>query len=117
MSETRRPLGSLAGDINVSGEDSLRRRAGAERTPVERHTMGMYARREESWRPLDKHRVVAFLRLFVLCFVELENGRPLQSLTYKMLKKALVKRIIPWIHNRLVWTTMETYWRITLRQL
>ena len=116
MVKTRRPLGCLCSEVNVGGEESLRTRVGPERTLVERHTRAMYARREESWRPLTRQRVAAFLRLFVLCFVELENGRPLQSLTYKMLKKALVKRIIPWIHNRLVWTTMETYWPITLRQ-
>ena len=117
MSETRRPLGSLAGEVNVGGGDYLRRRAGAERTPVERHTLQMYARREEAWRPLTRHRVAAFLRLLILCFVETENGLPLQSVTYKMLKKALVKKVIPWIHNHLVWTTtMERYWPITLPQ-
>ena len=116
MSETRRPLGSLAGEVNVGGEDSLRRRVGPERTPIERYTMSMYARREEAWRPLTRQRVAAFLRLFVLCFVETENGRPLQSVTYRLLKKTLRKRIIPWIHNRLVWTTNDPYWPITLAQ-
>ena len=115
MVQTRRPLGSLASDINVSGEDSIRRRV-IERTPVERHTMRMYERREEAWRPLNKDRVAAFLRLFFLCFVELENGRPLQAVTYRMMKKCLVKRIIPWMQNRLVWTTIERYWPMTLPQ-
>ena len=115
MVQTRRPLGSLASDINVSGEDSIRRRV-IERTPVERHTMRMYERREEAWRPLNKDRVAAFLRLFFLCFVELENGRPLQVVTYRMMKKCLVKRIIPWMQNRLVWTTIERYWPMTLPQ-
>ena len=113
MSETRRPLGSLASDSNVNGEEALRR---VEQTPVQRQITGMYARREEAWRPLNKYRVAAFLRLFVLCFVETENGCPLQSVTYKLLKKTLVKRIIPWIHNRLVWTTNDRYWPITLAQ-
>ena len=30
MSETRRPLGCLCSEINVGGEESLRRRAGPE---------------------------------------------------------------------------------------
>ena len=62
MSETRSPLGSLAGEVNVRGEDSLRTRVAPERTPVERHTMSMYARREEAWRPLPDS---AWLRFFV----------------------------------------------------
>ena len=80
-----------------------------ERKPVQRHTTLMYERREEAWRPLTRQRVAAFLRLFILCFVELENGLPLQALTYRMLKKKLRKRIIPCIHNRLVWTTDERF--------
>ena len=47
----------------------------------------MYERREEAWRPLNKDRVAAFLRLFLLCFVELENGLPLHPFTYRMMKK------------------------------
>jgi len=57
-----------------------------------------------------------FFVLFVLCFVELENGLPLQPGTYRMLKKSLVKRIIPWIHFRLVYTMDERWWPITLAQ-
>ena len=51
-----------------------------------------------------------------LCFVETENGLPLEVVTYRLLKKSLVKKVIPWIHNRLVWTTQERYWPITLPQ-
>ena len=87
MSETRRPLGSLAGEVNVGGEDSLRRRVGPERTPIERYTMSMYARREEAWRPLTRQRVAAFLRLLILCFLETENGRPLQSVSHLQVVK------------------------------
>ena len=87
-----------------------------ERTPVQRHTMAMYARREEAWRPLTRQRVAAFIRLFMLCFVEMENGLPLQQVTYRMLKKTLVQRIIPWIYNRLVFTMDESRWPITLEQ-
>ena len=115
MSETRRRLGSLASAVNVGGREYLRRRV-IERTPVERHTMRMYERREEAWRSLNKDRVAAFLRLFLLCFVELENGLPLHPITYRKLKKCLVKRIIPWIHFRLVYTMEERWWPIILAQ-
>ena len=104
MSETRRPLGSLASCVNEKGEDVLRRRVQPEQTPLQRHARHMHEQREQVWRGLTRERVAAFLRMFVLCFVELENGLPLQSVTYRMLKKALVKQIIPWIHFRLVYT-------------
>ena len=116
MSETRRPLGSLASCVNVSGDDHLRRRVGEELTPVERHTRAMYARREEAWRGLNKQRVAAFIRMFILCFVESENGHQLHPVTYKLLKKTLVKRIIPWICKWLVFTMDEFYWPITRGQ-
>ena len=114
MVKSRRPLGSLAGEMNVSGEEVLRSRV--ERTPVQRQISRMYERREEAWRGLTRERVAAFLRLFVLCFVELENGLPLEPVTYKMMKKTLVRRIIPWIHFRLVYTMEERWWPITLAQ-
>ena len=66
MVKSRKPLGYLSSCVNGEGEDSLRRRAGPERTPVERHTMRMYERQEEAWRPLNKQRVAAFIRLFIL---------------------------------------------------
>ena len=116
MSETRRPLGSLASTVNAEGEDSLRRRVGPELTPLDRHARRMHEQREQVWRGLIRERVAAFLRMFVLCFVELENGLPLQSVTYGILKKALVKQIIPWIHFRLVYTMEERWWPITLAQ-
>ena len=114
MSETRRPLGCLCSEVNVGGEESLRTRVGPERTPIERHTMAMYVRREEAWRPLNKYRVAAFLRLFLMCFVERENGRQLHPVTYKMMKKTLCKRIIPFMHKRLVFTMDDTYWPMTM---
>ena len=116
MSETRKPLGSLASNMNVNGRDYLRRRVGEELTPVERHTRAMYARREEAWRGLNKQRVAAFIRMFILCFVESENGHQLHPVTYKLLKKTLVKRIIPWICKWLVFTMDEFYWPITREQ-
>ena len=112
----RTVLGPLCSVRNVGGEEALRTRVGSERTPVQRHTSRMYARREEAWRGLTRQRVAAFIRLFVLCFVELENGLSLQGDTYRMLKKTLVKRMIPWIYNRITFTMDEAYWPITLEQ-
>ena len=116
MVKTRRPLGCLASYCNVGGEEALRTRVGPQQTPVQRHTIRMYQRREEAWRGLTRQRVAAFLRLFVLCFVETENGLPLETVTYQMLKRKLVKGVIPWIYNRLVFTIYEQYWPITLQQ-
>ena len=114
MVKTRRPLGSLASERNVGGEESLRTRVGPERTPIERHTTRMYERQEEAWRPLNKYRVAAFLRLFILCFVEVENGLQLHPVTYKMLKRTLITRIIPFICRRLVYTMDESFWIISM---
>ena len=116
MFKTRRALGSLCSVVNVGGEEALRRRVGPEQTPVQRHTSRMYQRREESWRGLTRQRVAAFLRLFMLCLVETENGLPLETLTYRLLRKKLLKKSIPWIYNRLVFTMDEMYWPITLAQ-
>ena len=117
MSETRRPLGSLASDVNVNGEESLTSRVGPELTPLDRHARRVYERREEAWRPLNKHRVAAFVRMFVLCLVETENGHPRgfpHPVITKMLKKALITRIIPFICRRLVYTMDDTFWIISL---
>ena len=116
MVKTRRPLGSLASFCNVGGEERLRTRACPELTAVERHTRTTYAQREEAWRPLNRRRVAAFIRLFVMCFVDVENGHQLQPVTYKLLRKTLVKRIIPFIYNRLTFTMDEAFWLITLEQ-
>ena len=101
--------------MNVGGADYLRRRVRPEETPLQRQIRGMYERREESWRPLTRQRVEAFLRLFLLCFVEAENGLPLHSVTYQRLKRALANRIIPWIEFRIVGTREEKYWPISMR--
>ena len=114
MSETRTPLGSLGSDMNVGGADALRRRVRPEETPLQRQISRMYERREESWRPLNRQRVEAFLRLFLLCFVEPENGLPLHPTTYQSLKRALVNRIIPWIEFRIVPTREERRWPISM---
>ena len=114
MSETRRRLGSLASEVNVGGADALRRRVRPEQTPLQRQISGMYERREESWRPLNRQRVEAFIRLFLLCFVEPENGLPLEPVTYRRLKRALANRIIPWMEFRIVPTMEERYWPISM---
>ena len=114
MSETRRRLGSLASEVNVGGADALRRRVRPEETPIQRQIRRMYERREESWRPLNRQRVEAFIRLFLLCFVEPENGLPLHPVTYRRLKRALANRIIPWMEFRIVPTMEERYWPISM---
>ena len=116
MSETRRVLGCLGSEMNVGGADYLRRRVRPEETPLDRHARRMHEQQQQVWRGLTRERVAAFLRMFLMCFVELENGLPLHPITYGMLKKALVKDIIPWIHFRLVYTMEERWWPITLGQ-
>ena len=119
MSETRTPLGSLASCVNVNGEEELTRRAGREFTPMDRHTIRMHERREQAWRPLNRYRVASFIRLFILCLVELENGHRVGRVhptVEKMLKKTLAKRIIPFICRRLVYTMDESTWMMSLEE-
>ena len=119
MSETRRPLGCLGSAINVGGAEYLRRRAGREWTPMDRHTIRMHEQREQAWRPLNRYRVASFIRLFILCLVEMENGHRVGRVhptVEKMLKKTLAKRIIPFICRRLVYTMDESTWMITLEE-
>ena len=118
ISRTRSALGSLSSYVNVHGEEELRRRAGPERTLVERQTIRMCERREETWRPLTRRRVAAFVELYLLSMVYVENGHRRgrqHPVTTELLKKALVKRIIPFIDRRLVWTMDETLWPISLK--
>ena len=116
MSETRRPLGCLCSEVNVGGEESLRRRAGPEMTPLDRHTRRVYERREEAWRPLNKYRVAVFIRMFLLCLVGRENGHrrgfPHPEIA-KILHKTLITRIIPFICRRLAYTMDEFFWIIS----
>ena len=117
MSETRRRLGCLASEMNVGGEEYLRRRAGPEMNPLDRHTRRVYERREEAWRPLNKHRVAAFIRMFLLCLVERENGHrrgfPHPDIA-KILHRSLITRIIPFICRRLAYTMDPTFWVISM---
>ena len=116
MSETRRRLGSLGSEMNVGGPEYLRRRAGQELTPLDRHTRRVLERREEAWRPLNKHRVAAFIRMLVLYIVESEKGHPRgpHPEIVKTLHKALITRIIPFICRRIVATMDERFWIISL---
>ena len=118
MSETRRRLGCLASEMNVGGSEYLRRRAGQELNPLDRHTRRVIERREEAWRPLNKHRVAAFIRMLVLYAVETENGHPRgpHPEVVKTLHRSLITRIIPFICRRITATMDERFWIITLEQ-
>ena len=119
MSKTRSALGSLSSFVNVNGDKSLTSRVGPERTQVERHTIRMYERGQETWRRLNRDRVAAFIELFLLCIVYGENGHHRGSqhpVTSKLLKKTLAKCVIPFIDRRLVFTLNESMWIITMEQ-
>ena len=117
MSETRKPLGSLASAVNVGGEEVLRRRVGSERTGVDRQTRRMRERRQETWRPLTRQRVVAFFELFLQCLVWTENGeregRPHPEIIEALLR-ALVNKIIPWVDQHRIRSRFECRWPMTL---
>ena len=117
MSETRNPLGSLASAVNVGGRDYLRRRAGPERTGVERQTRVMRERQQETWRPLTRQRVAAFFELFLRCMVWTENGeregRPHPEITEALLG-ALVNKIIPWVDRMRHRSRFERHWPMSL---
>ena len=90
-----------------------------DRTLVERQTIRMYEREEESWRPLNRRRVAAFVQLFLLCLVYTDNGHRRgrsHPVTAKLLKKSLAKRILPFISRRLVWTMDEEQWPLTMEE-
>jgi len=117
MVQTRKLLGSLASAVNVGGEGVLRRRVRPERTAVERQTRVMRERQEETWHPLTRQRVGAFLELFLRCMVWTENGgregRP-HSEIVKALLGTLVRKIIPWVDQHRLWSNWERRWPMTL---
>ena len=117
MVKTRNPLGSLASQMNVGGDESLRRRAGRERTGVERQTRVMRERQQETWRPLTRQRVGAFFELFLRCMVWTENGeregRPHPDIVQALLG-TLVRKIIPWVDQHQVWSNFECRWPMSL---
>ena len=117
MVKTRKPLGCLASQTNVSGPEYLRRRAGRERTAVERQTRVMYEREEETWRPLTRQRVAAFFELFLRCMVWTENGHPRgfpHPEIVEALLRTLVDKVIPWVDQHRVWSRFECRWPMTL---
>jgi len=117
MVKTRKPLGSLASDMNVGGAEYLRRRAGRERTHVERHIRAMNERQEETWRPLTRQRVAAFFELFLRCMVWTEKGeregRPHPEIVQALLG-TLVRKIIPWVDQHRIWSNFECRWPMSL---
>jgi len=117
MSETRKPLGSLASAVNVGGPEYLRRRVRPERTGVDRQTRLMRERRQETWRPLTRQRVAAFFELFLQCMVWTENGeregRPHPEIVEALLR-ALVDRIIPWVDRMRHRSRFERHWPMSL---
>ena len=119
MSRTRSALGGLCSFVNAKGEEVLRRRVPVERTHVERQAIRMHERREETWQPLNRRRVAAFLEMYFLSMVYVENahrkGRQ-HPVIAKMLNKALVKRVIPFIDRWLVYTVDDSMWPISLDQ-
>ena len=70
----RRSLGDLASYVNAKGEEALGRRVRTERTHVERVAMRMAERRQETWRPMNRNRVEAFVRMYLLAIVYDENA-------------------------------------------
>ena len=117
MVQTRKPLGSLASVVNVGGKEVLRRRVRPERTHVERQTSLMRERRQETWRPLTRQRVVAFFEMFLRCMVWTENGkregRPHPEIVQALLG-TLVRKIIPWVDQHRIWSRFECRWPMTL---
>ena len=114
---SRTVLGCLGGCANVHGEEAVGRRVPRERTHVKRAAIRMHERREETWRPLNRRRVAAFLEMYFLAMVYRENGHRYgyqSRASTKMLNKALVHRIIPWINRNRVWSRDESQWPISL---
>ena len=109
MSRTRRSLGCLCSYVNVNGEEAVGRRVPEERTSLDRIALRMAERREETWRPLNRKRTSTFVHLFLTAMVDRENAfrsdRQKKTIE-KMLIKALVKRVIPFIYRNRGWMTV-----------
>ena len=117
MVKTRKPLGCLASEMNVSGPEVLRSRVGPERTAVQRQITTMNERGDQTWRPLTRRRVVAFCELFLRCMVWTENGeregRPHPEIVQALLG-TLVRKIIPWVDQHRIRSRFECRWPMTL---
>ena len=119
MVKTRKPLGSLAGLMNVDGNESLRNRVRPELTHVQRLAIGMWERREETWRPLNQQRVAAFIRLYLMALVYEENAYRHQGergTADASLHRSLVHRVIPWVYHNRAWTKDARRWPMSLDQ-
>ena len=113
----RKSLGCLSSYMNVKGEEAVGARVRPERTHVERVAMRMAERRQETWRPLNRKRVAAFIRMYLLAIVYDENAyrHPAEKRkSKKILNKALINRVIPFIYHNRVWTLDEIQWPISL---
>ena len=116
----RKSLSNLASYGNVKGEEAVGRRGREERTHVERLAAIMAARREETWRPLNRKCTSAFVRLYLTAMVDRENAfrhHREEKGVAKMLTEALVKGLIPFVYRNRVWTMDETLWPISLEEL
>ena len=104
-------------------ECKRRRGGGAESATGEdpRRKAGIADARKEGrgLAPLKQARVGAFIDLYLMAMVNIENAHRYgyqSRASAKMLNKTLVKRIIPWINRNRVWTRDESQWPITLEQ-
>ena len=119
MVKSRKPLGSLAGLMNVDGEESLRNRVRPELTHVQRLAFGMWERREKTWRPLNQQRVAAFIRLYLMALVYEENAyrhRGERGTADASLHRSLVHCVIPWVYRNRAWTKDARRWPMSLDQ-
>ena len=113
----RKSLANLASYANVKGEEAVGRRVRPERTHVERAAMRIAERRQETWRPVNRQRVAAFVRMYLLAVVYDENAyrhHGEKRKANKILNEVLVKRVIPFIFKNRVWTMDESLWPISL---
>jgi len=101
----RKSLGDLASYVNEKGEEALGRRVRPERTHVERAAMRIAKRRQETWRPLNRNRVAAFIRMYLLAIVYDENAYRQSTekrKSRKILNEALIRQIIPYVYQNRV---------------
>jgi len=90
----RKSLGCLSSYVNVKGEEALGRRVRPERTHVQRVAMRMAERREETWRPMNRQRVAAFLQMYLLAIVYDENAY--RHPEEKRTSKKILNKLKPW---------------------
>ena len=87
-------MGSLFSYMSVKGVEAVGRRVPPERTNVEREAMRMAVKREETWRPINRQRVAAFIRMYLAALVFKENAYRHpgeEKAAAKLLNEALVQ--------------------------